>query len=222
MNAAVAVIALDGPAGAGKGTVGQTLAQRLGWHYLDSGALYRIAALAAIRRGFKLSNADAITKLITSLVIELDGDVVRLGGENVSAAIRAEEVGRFASTIASVPQIRLALAARQRALRRAPGLVADGRDMGTVVFPDAVVKVFLTASLEERARRRHKQLKEQGIDASLYKLASDLARRDARDESRAVAPLKPAADAVVVETTGRSVDWVVDRVIALARRAQVT
>lgn len=216
----VPVIAIDGPGGAGKGTVGRAVAEQLGWHYLDSGALYRVAALAALRRGLDSARSAAVADCISGLAIELDGGRVRLGGEDVGEAIRAEDVGRYASAIAGAREVRAALVERQRTLRRPPGLVADGRDMGTVVFPDAAIKVFLTAALTERARRRHKQLIEQGIDANLVKLTRDLQKRDERDRSREVAPLKPAADAVVVDTTGRSVAWVIDRVIALAGRAQ--
>jgi CMP/dCMP kinase len=214
------VIALDGPGGAGKGTVGRAVARRLGWHYLDSGALYRVVALAAMRRGLDPASPETVAGGVPGLEIELDDDIVRLDGDDVSEAIRTEAVGRYASAIAGASTVRAALVDRQRSLRRLPGLVADGRDMGTVVFPDAGTKVFLTASLDERARRRHKQLKQQGIDANLSRLTHDLRKRDERDESREVAPLKPAADAVVVDTTGRSVAWVVDRVIALAHRAQ--
>lgn len=219
---AVPVLALDGPGGAGKGTVGRAVAKRLGWHYLDSGALYRVAALAALHRGLGESDTQAVADLIPALTIEFEGDAVRLDGADVSAAVRREEVGRRASAIAASPAVRAALIERQRALRRLPGLVADGRDMGTVVFPDATAKAFLTASLEERARRRHKQLKEQGVDANLARLTRELAARDERDAARVVAPLKPAADAEVVDTTGRSVEWVVDRVIALAERGAAT
>ncbi|HEX5314024.1 MAG TPA: (d)CMP kinase [Gammaproteobacteria bacterium] len=216
MKKPVAVLALDGPGGAGKGAVGRAVAARLGgWHYLDSGALYRVLALAASRRRLDAADTAAITAVAAALAVELDGGVVRLDGEDAGAAIRTEEVGRYASAIAGAAPVRAALIARQRAMRRPPGLVADGRDMGTVVFPDAQTKVFLTASLEERARRRHKQLKEQGIDANLSILTRELRERDGRDARRATAPLRPAADAVVVDTTAHPLAWVVARVLAL-------
>lgn len=214
------MLALDGPAGAGKGTVGRAVAERLGWHYLDSGALYRLAALAALRHGLDPADAAAVAALVPDLDLVLDGDVIRLAGEDVGRAIRTEEVSRAASALASAPAVRAALIERQRSLRRAPGLVADGRDMGTVVFSDAQVKIFLTASLAERARRRHKQLKEQGFDANLSRLTRELHERDERDASRAVAPLRPAEGAVVVDTTGRPVEQVVEQVLACAARAR--
>ena len=219
MGSEVPVIALDGPGGAGKGAVGRAVAARLGWHYLDSGALYRLAALAALRRGLASTDVAAVAALIPGLAIELDDPVARLDGEDASAAIRTEEVSRYASDIAGAPAVRAALIGRQRALRRAPGLVADGRDMGTVVFPDAQVKLFLTATPQERARRRYKQLKEQGIDANLSRLARELRERDARDAGRETAPLKMAPDAETLDTTGQSIEWVVDRVIALTADA---
>ncbi len=219
MGSKVPVIALDGPGGVGKGTVGRAVAGRLAWHYLDSGALYRVAALAALARGLDETQLEPIAALIPDLDIACVGETIRLDGEDVSRAIRGEEVGRFASAIAPSGAVRTALMNRQRAFRRAPGLVADGRDMGTVVFPDAVLKVFLTASPEERARRRHKQLKEQGIDVKLSSLHRELGERDERDAERAIAPLKPAPEAVVVDTTEQTVADVVERVLGLVREA---
>ncbi len=211
----VPVLTLDGPGGAGKGTVGRRVAARLGWHYLDSGALYRVVALASMRQGLDMANVAAFAARIPDLQVAFEGERILFGGEDASRIVRTEDVGCRASALASVPAVRAALIERQRALRKAPGLVADGRDMGTVVFPDALVKVFLVASLEERALRRYKQLKEQGFSANLYSLTEELRTRDERDVNRAVAPLKPAVDAEVIDTTGRPVDWVVDRLLAL-------
>jgi cytidylate kinase len=204
------VVTIDGPGGSGKGTVSRLLAQRLGWHMLDSGALYRLVALAALRRDVSLDDASALATVAAALDVRFESGSGRilLEGEDVTEAIRAEEVGQGASRVAALPAVREALLERQRDFRAAPGLVADGRDMGTVVFPDAEVKVFLTASLEERARRRHKQLIEQGVSASLDRLFRELEARDRRDQTRAVAPLKPATDAVVVDTTGLSIEEV--------------
>ena len=212
----VPVMTLDGPGGAGKGTVGREAAARLGWHYLDSGALYRIAALAGRRQGIGSVDVDGLAARIPALDIVFEGRRVLLDGEDVTRELRTEEVGRRASDIAPAPVIRAALIERQRAFRKPPGLVADGRDMGTVVFPDATVKVFLDASLEERARRRYKQLKEQGFNANLVSLTEELRERDERDANRKVAPLKPADDAVVIDTTGHPIDWVVKRLLSLA------
>ncbi|ROR35095.1 (d)CMP kinase [Inmirania thermothiophila] len=211
------VIAVDGPSGSGKGTVGRRLAGILGWHYLDSGALYRALALAARRAGVDLADGAAVAALAPGLDLAFEGDRVRLAGEDVTAALRSERCGEAASRIAALPEVREALLARQRAFRRAPGLVADGRDMGTVVFPDAVAKFFITASVEERARRRHKQLLEQGLDAKLPDLFGELAARDARDAGRRHAPLVAAPDAVVIDTTGIGVEEVVARVLAEVR-----
>jgi cytidylate kinase len=213
---AVPVIALDGPGGVGKGTVGRAVAERLGWHFLDSGALYRIAALAALRDGLDESQSARVAALIPALEIEFRGEAATLAGEDVSRMIRAEETSRMASAIAAVPAVRAALIGRQRAFRRAPGLVADGRDMATVVFADAALKVFLTASAGERARRRYKQLKGQGIHVKLPRLECELRARDARDSERVVAPLRAAGDAITVETTEHPVEWVVKKVIDLA------
>jgi CMP/dCMP kinase len=216
------VVALDGPSGSGKGTVARMLAARLGWHLLDSGALYRLVGLAALRRGLIDFGAvgqglpggtgicgkpgpdpDAVAALASDLDCRFGGgagrEVIYLNNEDVTDEIRTEATGNLASVVAAMPAVRAALLQRQRGFARPPGLVADGRDMGSVVFPAAPLKVFLTASAEERARRRHKQLKEKGIDVSLRDLSRDIARRDLRDESRTIAPLRPAQDARVVD-----------------------
>lgn len=211
----VPVLALDGPGGVGKGTVGRILATRLGWHYLDSGALYRIVALAALRAGLDGRRVMSIVQLIPDLEATFEGQSICLGGEDVGTAIRGATVSELASTLAAHPEIRAALNGRQQDMRRIPGLVADGRDMGTVVFPDAQCKVFLVASPEERARRRYKQLKQQGIDANLTRLGDELRKRDARDAGRRVAPLRPAAEAVVIDTTDRTPGQVVNRILGL-------
>jgi cytidylate kinase len=207
------VLTIDGPTASGKGTIAQRTARALGWHYLDSGALYRLTALAALRAGAAFDDAPALAGIAASLPVGFDGPVVRLGGEDVTDAIRDEAVGVGASRIAVHPPLRAALLGLQRSFRRPPGLVADGRDMGTVVFPDAALKVFLTASAESRAERRHKQLIEKGIPASLPSLLQDLRDRDARDASRAVAPLAPAEGAFVLDSTRLSVDETVDAVL---------
>jgi len=216
------VIAIDGPGGSGKGTVAQLLARRLGWHLLDSGALYRVLGLAAERNGVGLDDEAGLAALAASLDVAFVGEPgggvprVVLERENVSEAIRSERCGENASRVAALPAVRAALLARQRAFRRPPGLVADGRDMGTVVFPQAEVKIFLTASPEERARRRYKQLIDKGIESNICSLARDIAARDHRDRERAAAPLRPAEDAVVIDTTGHGIDVVLEHVLAVA------
>lgn len=218
----VPVVALDGPSGSGKGTVGQRLASRLGWHFLDSGALYRTVALAAKQRGTAAVDADGLTQLARDLDIRFEPQAnapahVILNGRDVSEAIRAEEIGRLASAVAALPEVRQALLAKQRALRQAPGLVADGRDMGTVVFPDAVLKIYLTASPEARAERRYKQLKDKGFDVNLPRLAEEIRARDARDAEREASPLKPANDACVVDTSSLTIAQVANRIMRLLR-----
>lgn len=217
-GAAVAVIAIDGPTASGKGTIAQTVAAALGWHYLDSGALYRIAALAALRAGLDLSDGGALAALAASLAPRFEGGRVRLGDDDVTDAIRAEAVGEAASRIAVHPPLRAALAGLQRSAARRPGLVADGRDMGTVIFPDAVLKVFLTASALARAQRRHKQLIEKGFSANLADLLRDLEARDARDTQRADAPLKPAEGALVLDSTRLTIEETVAAVLEAYRR----
>lgn len=216
----VPVIAIDGPSGAGKGTVTRRLASILGWRFLDSGALYRVLGLHAQRRGVALDDADALGELARNLPVSFvvdaqNGQRVLLDDEDVSELIRSESAGTTASLIAGIASVREGLLARQRAFRVAPGLIADGRDMGSSVFPDAVVKIFLTASVEERARRRYKQLNEQGGDGNISALLREIVERDQRDATRAIAPLKPGADAIVVDTSGIGVDTVVKQVLQI-------
>jgi CMP/dCMP kinase len=211
----VPVIAIDGPSASGKGTIAKRVAAVLGFHYLESGALYRVVALIALRQG--LQDEVAIAAAAAGMDVYFQGDEILLEDEDVSLHIRHEEVGKRASDIASMPGVRRALLERQRAFRRPPGLVADGRDMGTVVFPEAALKIFLTASPEVRAQRRYNQLIEKGIAANLGALSRDLAERDARDANRAVAPLVPAPDSQVLDSSSLSVETVADRVLQLWR-----
>jgi len=214
------VVALDGPAGAGKGTLGIRLASWLGWHYLDSGVLYRLTALLAQRRGIGLGDEQALARLAERSRFRQrlrDGAVqALLAGEDVGALLRGEDCARQASRLSAHPAVRHALLERQRRMRRRPGLVAEGRDMGTVVFPDAPLKFFLTASVGERARRRRKQLKSMRMNVSLRRLTAEIARRDEQDSRRPVAPLRPADDAVVVDTTGLDEAAVFERCAGLA------
>ena len=223
MAESVPVIAIDGPVGSGKGTVSRRVAAELGFLLLDSGALYRVVALAARRQGVPLHDAGALARLAATLDITFASgdaaDPVRalLGGADVTGEIRSERCGNDASCVSAFPEVRETLLARQHGFRRPPGLVADGRDMGSVVFPDAPVKVFLTASAHARAERRHKQLIAKGIGVSVTRLFREMTERDERDRERPVAPLKPAEDAVVVDTTGLDVDTVVARVLEIAQ-----
>jgi cytidylate kinase len=216
-NADAPVIAVDGPAASGKGTIAAGVAAALGFHLLDSGSLYRLVALKALEEGVALSDESALAAAALALNVNFAAGRVELDGRDVTEAIRAERVSAAASQVAVHPSVRKALLARQRTFRRRPGLVADGRDMGTVVFPDARLKVFLTATPEERARRRHKQLIEKGISSSIDSLLLDIRERDARDAGRAAAPLAPAADAVVLDTTGMSIAEAVGFVVARYR-----
>ena len=214
------VLTIDGPSGSGKGTISRIVAGRLGWHYLDSGALYRAVGIAAGWSDIDLSDASALVRCTFDTEIGFRDDArgeprVIVNGVDATDELRTETAGAAASAIAAIPEVRAALKERQRAFRVAPGLVADGRDMGTVIFPDADCKVFLTASAEERARRRHNQLKGKGVSVIFDGLLREILARDARDAQRTVAPLKPAEDAVLIDTTGLSIDEVVDRVLAL-------
>ncbi len=219
----IPIVTIDGPSGSGKGTISRAVAVRLGWHLLDSGALYRLVALAGIKRGLDSGDAEGHARVAGSMAVEFrvradGGERVILEGEEVTDAIRSETAGQGASRVAAWPGVRTALLGRQRAFATAPGLVADGRDMGTVVFPGADLKVFLTASPDERALRRYKQLKDKGSDVSLPALSREIAERDQRDSTRAVAPLKPAPDAEVIDSTGLTISQVVDRVMAFGRQ----
>ena len=219
----VPVVAIDGPGGAGKGTVSQQVAERLGWQLLDSGSLYRITAYAATQRGVNLEASQDVAEVARSLDVRYAntsaGVQVILAGADVTDAIRSEEAGRAASIVARDPAVREALIDRQRAFAEAPGLVADGRDMGSVVFTDAGLKIFLTASVEERARRRYKQLKDKGMDVSLPALSRDMEQRDRRDSERAVAPLRATEDARVLDSTDLGIQDVIDQVMAWVAEA---
>ncbi|WP_271105310.1 MULTISPECIES: (d)CMP kinase [Pseudomonas] len=219
MSTAAPVIAIDGPGGSGKGTVAGLLAKRLGWNLLDSGALYRLLAFAARNHGVDLTNEESLKVLAAHLDVQFlsnAGGVQRiiLEGEDVSDVIRTETVGAGASQVAALPAVRDALLQRQRAFQEAPGLVADGRDMGTVVFPDAPLKIFLTATAEERARRRYLQLKGKGMEVEMASLLTEIIERDERDTQRSVAPLKPATDALILDSTHLSIDEVLERILA--------
>jgi cytidylate kinase len=219
------VLTIDGPSGSGKGTVSRRVAALLGWHFLDSGVLYRALGLEAQVEGLALDDEPSLERLAAALDLRFEGGAageeprILLAGRDVSTRVRSEAAGAAASRVAALPRVRAALLTRQRGFRQPPGLVADGRDMGTVVFADAGAKVFLDASPEERARRRYNQLKEKGMDASLASLVREVAERDARDSNRASAPLRPAPDAAVVDTTGVPVDIVVERIMEVVRKA---
>lgn len=209
----IPVIAIDGPTASGKGTVAQRVARELGFHYLDSGALYRLTALSAMRRGIAMNDEHGLAKSAEHLHCSFDGGHIYLSHEDVTQAIRAEEVGNTASKIAVLATVRHALYGLQLGFRKAPGLVADGRDMGTVIFPHASLKVFLTASVQARAQRRYKQLIDKGFPANMQDLSKDLEERDARDMNRASAPLKPAKGAYQLDTSGMTADEAVQQVL---------
>ena len=220
------VIAVDGPSGSGKGTLAVQLARRLGWHLLDSGALYRIVAHAGLQRGIALDDSDALVAMIEALVIEFspgaEGVTVRVDGTDVSRDIRDETVSEGASKVAVIQAVRTALLALQHRFARPPGLVADGRDMGTVVFPDAVLKIYLDASPEIRAERRYNQLKDKGLGVSLRRLLASIRERDERDAARAASPLKPAPDAVVIDSSTLSASEVLERIWGLVQASGIS
>jgi cytidylate kinase len=215
---AIPVIAIDGPSGSGKGTIARRVAEALGYHLLDSGAIYRLTAISSNNKGVELGDAEAVAELARKLNIRFGSDDdgserIWLDDEDVTREVRKETTGAGASTVAAIPAVREALLERQRAFQRPPGLVADGRDMGTHVFPDALLKIFLTASAEERAKRRHKQLKDKGMGVTLAALSRDIEDRDRRDSERSVAPLKPAKDARILDSSGQSKETVTQTVL---------
>ena len=221
MQESIPVINIDGPSGAGKGTVARIVAEQLGWHLLDSGAIYRVLAVAAQHHHISVDDEDSLLPVAAHLDVQFqicsegEGKVI-LEGEDVSNAIRTEEIGALASKVAAFPRVREALLRRQRAFKVAPGLVADGRDMGTVVFTQAPVKVFLTASAEERAQRRFNQLNAKGFDVKIGRLLDDIRQRDERDQNRKVAPLVPAEGALIIDSTKLSIDEVVSKILSFS------
>ncbi len=220
------VITVDGPGGSGKGTIAMRLAEKLDWHFLDSGALYRLVAVAAMDREVSVDDEAALDRVARNLDVNFgisgEGMVILLDGNYITGRLRSEDVSVFSSKIATFPGVREALVARQRAFRKAPGLVADGRDMGTVIFPDAVLKIFLTASAEARAERRYKQLKEKGENVNLSRLFQDIKKRDERDSTRVIAPLVPAEDAHVIDSTELSITEVLHVIDNLLDKLDIT
>ena len=212
------VVTIDGPVGSGKGTIARQVAEALGYHLLDSGALYRLTALSAAKQSVDLGDVDAVARVASELNVRFDSNEdgserIWLDDEEITLEVRRETTGEMASVVAVIPAVRKALLERQRAFQQAPGLVADGRDMGSLVFPSASVKIFLTASAEERAMRRHKQLKDKGIGVSLAALSRDIEDRDRRDSERSVAPLRPAEDARILDSSGQSIEAVTQTVL---------
>jgi CMP/dCMP kinase len=220
-NSSAPIVTIDGPSGSGKGTISRAVARQLGWRLLDSGALYRLVAVAGLELGLRpddvSSHVAAARNMSVTFGTDLGDERVGLNGRDVTDQVRSETAGQGASRVAAWPEVRQVLLERQKAFAGPPGLIADGRDMGTVVFPAADLKIFLTASAAERAARRHKQLKDKGSDVSLAALSREIAERDLRDTTRAVAPLKPASDAHVIDSTGLSIEDVVERVLAIGR-----
>ena len=219
---AVPVLALDGPSGSGKGTIARKVARELGWHLLDSGALYRVVGAVALQRGISLDDDAGLTVMATGLQIDIDEQAVRVDGVDMTRRIREEAVSEAASRVAARQPVRASILALQRAQRRPPGLVADGRDMGTVVFPQAPLKVYLDASVQVRAERRYNQLKNKGLSVSLAALLASIQERDERDKNRAVAPLRPAPDAILIDSTSMSIEAVLSRVLDEARSSGLT
>lgn len=216
----VPVLTIDGPSGAGKGTVSRSVAKKLGWHYLDSGSIYRSLAIAVLDKAIDLKDVSKIVQIAEELVLEFEcGDElkVKLDGADITARLSSETTGDTASIIAAYPDVRAVLLQKQKDFQQAPGLIADGRDMGTVVFPEALNKVFLTASAEERASRRHKQLKEKGIDANLVQITKEIEARDRRDQERATAPLKAAEGSLLIDSSNLSIDQVIEEVMNLVQ-----
>jgi cytidylate kinase len=218
-DSSVPVIAIDGPSASGKGTIAQRVARALGFHYLDSGALYRLVGWIAISRGIDLDNESGLSDIAMNMNIKMSGEEIFVEDQEVSNELRTEAAGAAASRVAALPGVRAALLERQLGFRRTPGLVADGRDMGSTVFPDAIVKIFLTASAEERAKRRYNQLIKKGLSANIRTLLQEIRERDARDSQRSVAPLQKSADAFEVDTTGLPIDEVTAIVLARSRQA---
>ncbi len=222
----VPVIAIDGPVGSGKGTISTRLAKRLGWHFMDSGALYRLVAIAAVDANVDAGNRDSLTLIAQNLDFEFkrseEETIVLLSGVDVSGRLRTELISAMASEVASVKTVRAAMIGRQRAFVRPPGLVADGRDMGTIIFPHADLKIFLTASVRIRANRRYKQLKDKGESVNLRRLFREIEARDDRDMNREVAPLKPAKDAIIIDSTEFCINEVLDQVYKLAKERSLT